>query len=69
MSDLKDLIGRKYLFRRDLNGNAIPVKELPSATWLHPDGSAQSVPLDSVASYCDNDIEFVVRSTEKVIHQ
>ena len=35
---MDDLVGRKFRFERHGN-KLVPVKELPSATWFHPDGS------------------------------
>ena len=38
MSSLKYLIGRKYLFLSTPSG-IYPVRELPSSTWFHADGT------------------------------
>lgn len=40
---MNDLIGRRFRFERSETGQLVPVKELPSATWFHPDGQVSSV--------------------------
>lgn len=47
--DPADLIGRRFLFRR-LEARLEAVAELPSATWIHADGTVQYVELPEV---CD----------------
>lgn len=36
---LSDLVGRRFEFSRTDDGELVPVRELPSATWQHADGS------------------------------
>lgn len=39
---MKDLIGRRFEFKR-VDGRIVPVRELPSETWFHADGTVQPV--------------------------
>lgn len=71
MNGLKDLVGRKFSFKRDQNGgdqsgDLYLVDELPSSTWIHPDGSVQpsEMPTETV-SYSPADIEFVIAMGRK----
>lgn len=45
---IQDMVGRRFRFSRQENGKLTIERELPSATWQHPDGTIQIVSPDSV---------------------
>lgn len=61
MNGLKDLVGRRLEIKCGKDGELVPVRELPSATWFHSDWTITPVELPDAGpiSYCAADIEFV----------
>lgn len=64
MSGLKDLIGRRFRFERSGEGKLEPVEELPSATWIHPDGTIQPVDLPKDTPVLYSKLDSILRNKE-----
>jgi hypothetical protein len=67
MNGLKDLVGRVFHFDQSSNGAVVPTAELPSATWLHPDGTMWPIdcPTETV-NYSKTDSEFVSKTLKRL---
>lgn len=42
---MKDRIGRRFEFKR-VDGRIVPIRELPSKTWFHADGTIQPIEIE-----------------------
>lgn len=67
MNGLKDIVGRKFHFERSSSDTIMPTTELPSATCLHPDGTAQPVDCQTgTVTYSKADSEFVSKTLKRL---